>query len=390
MGAGQARKFGLQRATLLSSTGTSWEFSVSLIEAALRGGAVVLLILVSALLLRDARRVPAGVFGALFALGTASYTIVSASVFAVTPPSWLLPLQVSAMGNPVVFCLLAATLFDDDFKPSWLHAVGWLSMVMLGVSCLWIGITPARWIFSGFGLACNALGVWYVLAGRAFDLVEARRRLRAVLLILVALYSTTVIASEIALPTESHWPLLYLANGAGLLATTSVFAVVLLSISRDGALISVPVSAAPLLAASPRRAPAWPVQGAGVERDEDTRQLMALRRLMEYDKAYREEGLSIGGLAAKLGISEHALRRLINQRLEYRNFNAFLNGFRLDDAIAALADPAQEAVPILTIALDAGFQSLGPFNRAFKAQTGMTPTEFRGMQLRRIDQIAAE
>jgi AraC-like DNA-binding protein len=390
MRAGPVRKFGLKRATLLSSTGTSWELNVSLIEAALRGGAVVLLILVSALLLRDARRVPAGVFGALFAFGTASYTIVSASVFAVTPPSWLLPLQVIAMGNPVVFCLLAATLFDDDFKASWLHAVGWLSMVILGVSCLWIGITPARWIFSGFGLACNALGVWYVLAGRAFDLVEARRRLRAVLLILVALYSTTVIASEIALPTESHWPLLYLANGAGLLATTSVFAVVLLSISRDGALISVPVSAAPLLAASPRRAPAWPVQGAGVEPDEDTRQLMALRRLMEYDKAYREEGLSIGGLAAKLGISEHGLRRLINRRLGYRNFNAFLNGFRLDDAIAALADPAQEAVPILTIALDAGFQSLGPFNRAFKAQTGMTPTEFRGMQLRRIDQIAAE
>jgi len=354
---------------------------VSLIEAALRGGAVVLLILVSALLLRDARRVPAGVFGALFALGTASYTIVSASVFAVTPPSWLLPLQVIAMGNPVVFCLLAATLFDDDFKPSWLHAVGWLSMVILGVSCLWIGIKPARWIFSGLGLACNAFGIWYVLAGRAFDLVEARRRLRAVLLILVALYSTTVIASEIALPAESHWPLLYLANGAGLLATTLIFAVVLLSISRDGALISVPVSAASLLAVSPRRPPAWPVEGHGVERDEDTRQLMALRRLMEYDKAYREEGLSIGGLAAKLGISEHGLRRLINQRLGYRNFNAFLNGFRLDDAMAALADPAQEAVPILTIALDAGFQSLGPFNRAFKAVTGVTPTEYRRLRL---------
>jgi AraC-like DNA-binding protein len=34
-------------------------------------------------------------------------------------------------------------------------------------------------------------------------------------------------------------------------------------------------------------------------------------------------------------------------------------------------------VPILTIALDAGFQSLGPFNRAFKAHAGVTPSEFR-------------
>jgi AraC-like DNA-binding protein len=34
-------------------------------------------------------------------------------------------------------------------------------------------------------------------------------------------------------------------------------------------------------------------------------------------------------------------------------------------------------VPVLTIAMDSGFQSLGPFNRAFKADTGLTPTEYR-------------
>jgi AraC-like DNA-binding protein len=45
-----------------------------------------------------------------------------------------------------------------------------------------------------------------------------------------------------------------------------------------------------------------------------------------------------------------------------------------------VADPAQAEVPILTIALDAGFNSLGPFNRAFKAETGMTPREFRRLR----------
>ena len=35
----------------------------------------------------------------------------------------------------------------------------------------------------------------------------------------------------------------------------------------------------------------------------------------------------------------------------------------------------------LTIALDAGFQSIGPFNRAFKIETGMTPSEFRRVRL---------
>ena len=53
----------------------------------------------------------------------------------------------------------------------------------------------------------------------------------------------------------------------------------------------------------------------------------------------------------------------------------------LAEAEPALSDPAQADVPVLTIALDAGFGSIGPFNRAFKAQTGVTPTEYRRMRL---------
>ena len=162
---------------------------------------------------------------------------------------------------------------------------------------------------------------------------------------------------------------------------------VLLSVSGDSALLSIPVSAPSVQMTSPFR----PVPDQDqIERDDDTRLLAALRRLMEHDRAYREEGLSIGGLAAKLGLPEHGLRRLINRRLGYRNFNAFLNSYRVDDVMAALADPAQEAVPILTIAMDAGFQSLGPFNRAFKARTGTTPSEFRRLQLSRVGRDAAE
>jgi AraC-like DNA-binding protein len=71
------------------------------------------------------------------------------------------------------------------------------------------------------------------------------------------------------------------------------------------------------------------------------------------------------------------LRRLINQQLGYRNFNVFLNDHRIQEAKAALADPTQAEVPVITIAMDAGFQSLGPFNRAFKATTGVTPSEYR-------------
>jgi len=98
---------------------------------------------------------------------------------------------------------------------------------------------------------------------------------------------------------------------------------------------------------------------------------------MTVERAYRREGLTIGALAAALGLPEYRLRQLINEGLGYSNFNAFLNRYRIDEARAALADPAQREVPVLTIAMDAGFQSIGPFNRAFKAGAGVTPTEYR-------------
>ena len=112
----------------------------------------------------------------------------------------------------------------------------------------------------------------------------------------------------------------------------------------------------------------------------DQKLVDALMRLMGDERIYRHDNVTIGTLATKLGIPEYRLRRLINQRLGYRNFNVFLNEHRIAEAKAALADPSQAEVPVITIAMDAGFQSLGPFNRAFKATTGVTPTEYRRLK----------
>jgi AraC-like DNA-binding protein len=139
-------------------------------------------------------------------------------------------------------------------------------------------------------------------------------------------------------------------------------------------------AAAPL-ALTPASPPVDAQPPAAVGDAQETALLARLAAVMAEGKAYREEGLSIAVLAAKLEIPEYRLRRLINQRLGYRNFSSYVNGYRLAEATAALADPAQAEVPILTIALDAGFQSIGPFNRAFKAAAGMTPSEYRRVKL---------
>jgi AraC-like DNA-binding protein len=148
--------------------------------------------------------------------------------------------------------------------------------------------------------------------------------------------------------------------------------------------LSRPATQAVLLDTTPPAAPA-PASGAAPEQDTpdpaEDRLADALRHAMEQQHAYRTENLSIASLAAQLDVPEYRLRRLINQRLGHRNFNAFVNGYRLAAARTALADPAQRALPILSIALESCFQSIGPFNRAFKAEVGCTPSEFRQQHL---------
>ncbi|QTD55627.1 AraC family transcriptional regulator [Parasphingorhabdus cellanae] len=92
---------------------------------------------------------------------------------------------------------------------------------------------------------------------------------------------------------------------------------------------------------------------------------------------YRTPSLTIATLAAQLDAPEHRLRALINKQLGHRNFSSFLNGYRITEAKEKLSDRAMVDLPILTIAMDLGYGSLAPFNRAFRAETGLTPSDFR-------------
>jgi AraC-like DNA-binding protein len=98
---------------------------------------------------------------------------------------------------------------------------------------------------------------------------------------------------------------------------------------------------------------------------------------LDKDEVWREEGLTIGALASRLGAAEHHLRRLINEDLGYRNFAAFLNERRIAAAQDALADPQKSRLAISTVAYEVGFRSLAPFNRAFREITGKTPSDWR-------------
>ena len=97
----------------------------------------------------------------------------------------------------------------------------------------------------------------------------------------------------------------------------------------------------------------------------------------------RAKSLTIAELARLLGTQEHVLRRVVNHGLGFRNFNDFLHTHRLKEAAERLGDPQLRRIPVLTIALEVGYGSIGPFNRAFKERFGVTPTRVSPQNPRR-------
>ncbi len=90
---------------------------------------------------------------------------------------------------------------------------------------------------------------------------------------------------------------------------------------------------------------------------------------------WRDEELTLAALARHLGTSPRSLSRALNEGLG-QSFNEFVNRMRVDAVAAELRDPARRR-DLLAVALDAGFSSKASFNRAFRAYTGTTPSEFR-------------
>ena len=199
--------------------------------------------------------------------------------------------------------------------------------------------------------------------GRRDDLVEPRRRFRDLITGLSGVYIVVVVLSEILLRGEGPVPALEIVNISVILVLAFGFTLYSLTV-RPG-----------LFA---REAPA--TSGAAPSRMRDAPDdalLQALNKAMDEEHIYHREGLGIAAFAEHLGSQEYILRRLINTQLGYRNFNQFLNRHRVEEACTRLADPAQARLPILTIAMELGYRSLGTFNRAFKEQIGMTPSKYR-------------
>lgn len=328
--------------------------------------------------------------------------------------------------------LAARALFDDRFRWDWPRVVAGVGMLILGlasnaarVDALLTGgadpgpgrLTP--WHAAAM-LAFTAAALWEVLRGWRDDLVESRRVARRWVALGIGAYAAIALAVELAVagqPVGMLLPALHVA-GIGVIALALALLVARRSLDAvlgplpmptpldravaEGVPISAPSAAtmtAPTraLVSAPMSVPALGRSAAGAPSPSPMQHpprptrvpipaspaMERLHQAMTAERAYRQEGITVASLASQLGMGEAALRTLINQGLGYRNFNDFLHHHRLTEAAARLAT---ENLPVLTIALECGYGSIGPFNRAFRRHFGMTPTEYRvGSRLARPD-----
>jgi len=275
-----------------------------------------------------------------------------------------------ALAMPFAFWLLAQVHFDDDFQVAGRHwALLGLAVGIGYVSCLaTTGRMPGTWVAStdpnvwqviphllSVAFVVHALIRVYVGAGP--DLVLPRLRLRYALMAVTGTYMLVQLLAQLVLRgTASLQSVDKIHSG---LVLAILFGVSLVGL-RTSPLVLRP--ARPTIEALPATDPAL------VER---------LRGLMEQEEVFRQEGLSIRALAERLGTQEHKLRQLINTRLGFKNFNAFLHQYRIQEAQKVLVDPARVDLGIAQVAYQVGYRSLATFNKAFKEVTGRTPTELR-------------
>jgi YesN/AraC family two-component response regulator len=103
------------------------------------------------------------------------------------------------------------------------------------------------------------------------------------------------------------------------------------------------------------------------------RVVVKINAVMEQDKLYLDADLSLQKLASYVAISPNYISQTLNETLSI-NFFDFVNQWRIE---AAKPKIIANQDTVFAIALEVGFNARSSFYKAFKQETGKTPSEFR-------------
>lgn len=325
---------------------------------------------------------------ALFSICVIAYILSRQPAMRALPIIELLGLM--AIAAPAVLWVIARYLFEDERRVhplAWILIVSYMSLRFAGQLLYDSGPERASFafIFLFFlpqlimlTLACHV--VYMACRGRESDLVELRRQLRVPFAIGMGSIVGLIIGAGFFWDGSQQTDSLYF------------FLMFLLILFINLGMFQIHKDA-PDLIHSVGEQPTPTVQGAAANAGaadaemataqisrHDQIMIDRVLKAMKQERLYAESGLTIGDLAARVSVQEYRLRKLINQSLHYRNFNQFLNRYRIEEAARRLLDPDEEHIPISSIALDVGYASLSSFNKAFKEIHGVTPSVYRSGQ----------
>lgn len=100
-----------------------------------------------------------------------------------------------------------------------------------------------------------------------------------------------------------------------------------------------------------------------------------LCQLMQEEKPYLAENITIETVASALGIHTKYLSYVINNKTN-KPFNDFINEYRVKHFNTLIEKNEHKNKTILALAYESGFASKSSFNRIYKNLTGLSPSEY--------------
>lgn len=101
-----------------------------------------------------------------------------------------------------------------------------------------------------------------------------------------------------------------------------------------------------------------------------------LENAMEIDKLYKDQELSLNSVAEQVNIKPYLISKSLSE-IHNKRFNDFVNEYRVRELQSLLQNSNNSKYTLLSLAMDAGFNSKSSFNRAVKKQLGISPSELK-------------
>ena len=289
---------------------------------------------------------------------------------------WELIISIGISSIPGLFMIYCFLIFQEEQKFPYTLGIAFAAQIFLSALLPLSGLFSdpflpvGSWIYISYSQAILQLifvifAIYWTLKGWSADLVADRRILRWFIIGLQGALIFTVIFVENFLvdggSTENATAQSFIVYAIALLTLGTL----LVALRFDFVSLGYVIRKVAELSIEPEK------EGTAIF------DIDSFNKAFKEQFLYREAGLTISMQAKSLNIPEYRLRAFIHKQLGFRNFNAMLHQYRIEDSGNVLSDNENQNISILTIALSVGYQSITPFNKAFREIKGVTPSEYR-------------